>query len=264
MAQVIMNELDEIKKEFKRERRTVIDNCEEAVVEEVKVEEMELIFLMDRFGYARTIDLATYERNKETADQENKFVIHCKNTGRICVFTDIGQLHTIKVSDIPFGKFRDKGIPIDNISNYSSAKEKIVEIASQTDLNLYRMIFVTKSSMIKVVDGGEFDVSKKTVASTKLADHDEIVSISVMREQTHIVLRSKDGYFLRFPIEEIPEKKKAAIGVRGMKLSANDFVEEVYYTKNSVESNIVYKQKNISLNQIKLGKRDTKGTKIRV
>ena len=263
MAQVIMNELDAIKKEFSKKRRTVIDNCEEAVVEETRVEEMEVMFLMDRFGYAKIIDVNTYERNKEAADTENKYVLKCKNTGRICVFTNIGQLHTIKVMDIPFGKFRDKGIPIDNISNYSSQKEQIISISSQTELNLYRMIFVTRLSMMKVVDGGEFDVMKKSVASTKLMDDDEIVSVVAVHDQRNIVLKTQEGCFLRFPIEEIPEKKKGAIGVRGMKLVPNDFIEDVYYTQNTIESTIEYKSKILSLNQIKLGKRDTKGTKIR-
>ena len=264
MAQVIINELEEIKKEYKRERRTVIDNCEEAVVEEAKVEEMDIMLLVDRFGYARCVDIPTYERNMEAAVNESKFIVKCKNTGKVCFFTNIGQLHTLKVMDLPFGKFRDKGIPIDNVSNYSAEKEQIVAVASQSELNLYRMIFVTKQSMMKVVDGGEFDVMKKTVAATKLVDDDEIISVSVIREQTHIVLRSAEGYFLRFPIDEIPEKKKGAVGVRGMKLGAKDFVEEVYYHKNMTESIITYKEKEILLNQIKLQKRDSKGTKLRI
>lgn len=264
MAQVILNELEEIKKEFGRARRTVIDNCEEAVVEEAKIEEMEVYLLVDRFGYARVIDVPTFERNIEAATAESKYIVKCKNTGKACFFTNVGLLHTIKILDLPFGKFRDKGVPIDNVSNYSADKEQIIAVASQSELNLYRVIFVTKQSMMKVVDGGEFDVSKKSVASTKLNDGDEIVSVSVIREQTHIVLRSYDGYFLRFPIDEIPEKKKGAVGVRGMKLAKDDFVEEVYYHKNMVESVIEYKDKSISLNAIKLLKRDAKGTKLRV
>ncbi len=263
MAQVIMNELEQIKKEYSRPRRTVIENGKEAVYEEKKIEEMEVVFLMDRFGYAKTIDMATYERNKEAADAENKFVVTCKNTGRVCLFTNAGNLHTIKVMDLPFGKFRDKGTPIDNVSNYSSAKEEILCVTSQTELNLYRIIFVTKQSMMKVVDGGEFDVSKRLVAATKLAEDDEVISVSVIKEQRNIVLQSKDGFFLRFPIEEIPEKKKGAIGVRGMKLGAGDSIEAVYFTQNAVESSIKYKSKKLVLNSLKLGKRDSKGTKVR-
>ena len=166
MAQVIMNELDAIKKEYGQPRRTVVENGEEAVYEEKKIEEMEVMCLIDRFGYVKTIDMSAYERNKEAADGENKYVFPCKNTGRICVFTNTGQLHTIKVLDIPFGKFRDKGVPLDNISNYSAEKETIILVTGQSQLNLYRMIFATKQSMLKVVDGGEFDVAKRTVAAT--------------------------------------------------------------------------------------------------
>ena len=263
MAQVIMNELEQIKKEYSRPRRTVIENGKEAVYEEKKIEEMEVVFLMDRFGYAKTIDMATYERNKEAADAENKYIVTCKNTGRVCFFTNAGNLHTIKVMDLPFGKFRDKGVPIDNVSNYSSAKEEILCVTSQTELNLYRIIFVTKQSMMKVVDGGEFDVSKRLVAATKLAEDDEVLSVSVIKEQRNIVLQSKEGFFLRFPIEEIPEKKKGAIGVRGMKLGDGDSLEAVYFTQNAVESSIKYKSKKLVLNSLKLGKRDSKGTKVR-
>ena len=264
MAQVIMNELDGFKKEYGRKRRTAIENAEEAVYKEKETEETNVIFLMDRFGYAKTVDVATYERNKEAADTENRFVFVCKNTGKVCLFTDTGQLHTIKVMDLPFGKFRDKGIPIDNVSNYNSEKENIVYITSQSELNLRQVVFVTEQSMMKLVDGGEFDVSKRTVSATKLGEGDKVVSVMSVLEQRNIILQTKEGFFLRFPIEEIPEKKKGAVGVRGMKLGAKDKVERVYYTQNGVEVSIEYKEKKILLNNLKAAKRDTRGTKIRI
>ncbi len=263
MAQVIMNELEEIKREYSRRRCTAIENAQEAVYKEKEIEEMEIMFLMDRFGYAKTVDMATYERNREAAEGENKYIFKCKNTGKICLFTDIGQLHTIKVMDLPFGKFRDKGVPIDNVSNFSSDRERIVFLTSQTELNLCRVLFVTAQSMMKVVDGGEFDVSKRTVASTKLQEGDSVVSIVCLHEQKHVVLQTQEGYFLRFALEEVPEKKKGAVGVRGMKLGDKDLVEGVYYTQNGMEASIQYKSRNLVLNSLKLGRRDTKGVKVR-
>ncbi len=263
MAQVIMNELEEIKREYSRRRRTAIENAQEAVYKEKEIEEMEIMFLMDRFGYAKTVDMATYERNREAAEGENKYIFKCKNTGKICLFTDIGQLHTIKVMDLPFRKFRDKGVPIDNVSNFSSDRERIVFLTSQTELNLCRVLFVTAQSMMKVVDGGEFDVSKRTVASTKLQEGDSVVSIVCLHEQKHVVLQTQEGYFLRFALEEVPEKKKGAVGVRGMKLGDKDLVEGVYYTQNGMEASIQYKSRNLVLNSLKLGRRDTKGVKVR-
>ena len=60
----------------------MVENGEEAVFEEKKIEEQEVVFLMDRFGYARCVDTATYERNREAADSENRYVLTCLNTGQ--------------------------------------------------------------------------------------------------------------------------------------------------------------------------------------
>ena len=264
MAQVIINELDEIKKKFARPRRTVIDNCAEAVFEEKKAEEVDVMFLMDRFGYAKTIDLSVYERNKEAADAENRFAFQCRNTGRICLFTNTGQLYTIKVSDLPYGKFRDKGVPVDNVSNYDSTKEEIRNVCSQSELNLCRVIFTTKMGMIKVVDGGEFDVMKRTVAATKLQDGDEVKDVTVLKEQQTVVLQTHKGFFLRFAVEEIPEKKKAAVGVRAIRLSPEDFVEAVHFTEPGKEGSIPFGDRQLELSRLKIAKRDGKGTKVRV
>ncbi len=266
MATVIIKELDNLKKEYATSRKTVVEDGEEAVFEEKKPEEMEIVVLMDRFGYIRAIDKNTYERNKEAADAEHKFVFLCKNTGRICLFTNRGILYTVKAGDLPFGKFRDKGIPVDNISNYDSSAEDIIYAVSQTALNLYRVIFATKFSMVKVVSGGEFDVSKRTVAATKLQEGDELLDVTVLNGQKDMVFQSVGGFFLKFSLEEIPEKKKGAIGVRGMKLGENDTIEAVYYAYPEGEGEnetISYKSRNLDLHKLKSGKRDTKGTKIR-
>ena len=264
MAQVIINELDEIKKKFARPRRTVIDNCAEAVFEEKKVEEVDVMFLMDRFGYAKTIDLSVYERNKEAADAENRFAFQCRNTGRVCLFTNTGQLYTIRVSDLPYGKFRDKGVPVDNVSNYDSTKEEIRNVCSQSELNLCRVIFTTKMGMIKVVDGGEFDVMKRTVAATRLQDGDEVKDVTVLKEQQTVVLQTHKGFFLRFAVEEIPEKKKAAVGVRAIRLSPEDFVEAVHFTEPGKDGSIPFGDRQLELSRLKIAKRDGKGTKVRV
>ena len=263
MAQVIMNDLDAIKKEFSRPRRTVIDNLEEVVVEEVKVPEMDVMFAMDRFGYAKIIDVSTYERNKEACEEEFKYLCKCKNTGKICLFTNTGNLHTFKASELPTAKLRDKGVPIDNVSNFSSAEENIIAVASQSDLNLYRILFVTKQSMCKVVDGGEFDVAKRTVAATKLMDDDEVVSVVPLTDRKYITMLTNNSMYIRFEIAEIPEKKKVAVGVRCMKLSAGDYVDKVYYTGEFDETVMEAGSGKIAVNSLKLSQRDGKGTKLK-
>ena len=264
MAKVIMDDLDAIKKEYSRPRRTVIDNVEEVVYEEKKMEEMEVYFLMDRFGYAKTVDKATYERNKENIEKENKYVFPIMNTDRVCLFTNTGKMHTVKVLDVPHGKMRDKGTPVDNMSNFSNAVEDLVYVASMADVKADKLIFVTKQSMTKVVEGAEFDVAKRTIAATKLADDDEVILVGRASAADYLVLQSKEGYFLRFANSEVPDKKKTAIGVRGMKLGEKDCLEHAYLIESRMEYAIEYKEKQVVLNKIKLSKRDTKGVKVRV
>jgi len=264
MAKVILKELDGLKKEYAKPRKTVIENGEEAVYEEEKIEEMEVVFLMDRFGYSKTIDTATYERNREAADAEHKYVISCMNTDKICIFTDTGKQHLIKILDIPFGKFRDKGKPIDNLCNYDSARENIIFTESLQKVKMSIMIFGTKMGMLKQVEGIEFDVMKRTIAATKLQDGDSVISVVFMGEKEQIVLQTEQGYFLRFSISEIPQKKKGAIGVRGLRLSENDKIEAVYYLPGQPDQTALYKEKEVHLNKLRIGKRDAKGVKTRL
>ena len=264
MARVIMEDLAKIRKEYGRERRTAIENAEEIVLEEAKVPEIEVVFLMDRFGYARTVDVSVYERNQEAADSENKYVFRCMNTDRICVFTDTGKMHSLKVQDVPYGKFRDKGTPVDNLCNYSSAEEQILYVDAMANLKNRKLVFASRRAMVKLVDGSEFDVTKRTIAATKLADEeDRLVLAGPAEPYEYLVLQSRDGYFLRFLLEEVPEKKKAALGVRGMKLSEGDHLEAAYLLANRMEFSISYKDKDLVLNKVKLGKRDGKGVKVR-
>ena len=263
MANLIIEELDAFKKEYGRKRRTAIENAKEAVFEEKKVEEQEVVFLMDRFGYAKTVDVSVYERNKEAADSENKYIVNCLNTGKLCLFTDSGKMHQVKVMDLPYGRFRDKGIPIDNVSNYSSSEEQIVTICDVQQIAFEKLLFATKQGMVKRVDGSEFQVAKRTIAATKLQEEDALLWVSVIREEQQIVLQTRDGYFLRFPAAEIPEKKKGAVGVRGIKLQKTDELEQIHLLEEGVDTKVPYGEKEVTLNRLKLAKRDGMGTKQR-
>lgn len=345
MAKTIKKDLEKIKKNYAIARRTLIEDGVEAVFVEKKIEEQQVMFLMDRFSYAKTIDMATYERNKEAANAEFKYLFPCMNTDKICLFTDTGVLHQIKVLDLPFVKFRDKGTPIDNVGNYDSSSENIVYIAPANDLRDRKLLFTTQNGMMKLVDASEFDVSKKTVAATKLADGDKLVSITMtdamekeaamsMSEDAImpvmlsggfdgddmmaggdgfgddfsggfddgfgggfgmdlfegndmqmqfiapdengedageegiytneiVVLQTAKGVFLRFPLREIPEKKKGAVGVRGIKLDADDYITNVYVLDAGDNMEVECKGKMVELRKIKTTKRDGKGTKVR-
>ncbi len=261
MAKVIIRELDRFRKEYGRQRRTAIENAAEAVYEEKKMEEISVVVLTDRFGYAKAVDVPTYERNKEAADSESKYQIHCKNTDKLCIFTDTGQQHLVKVKDLPFGKFRDKGTPLDNISNYNSGGEQLIYMDSLSNLAGKMLLFASGGGMLKQVDGSEFDVSKRTTAATKLGEKDRLLIVAPVEDQETMVLQTKKGMFLRFLLSEVPQKKKGALGVRGIRLSDDDEVEAAYLLGEKEERTITYKEKEIALHRLRIAGRDTKGVK---
>ena len=262
MNTVIKEDLENIKKEFAMPRRTLIEDGKEAVYVEAPVEVQEVVFVMDRFGYCKLLDKTTYERNQETVDGEYPHVLRCLNTDRLCIFTNTGNLHQVKMLDIPSGKLRDKGTPIDNLSKYEGAKEEIIYLINLEALLSQKLLFATKMALVKLVPTVEFITNNRTVASTKFQDGDSLIAVRPIGMETEVVLQTANGIFLRFPLQEIPEMKKNSRGVRGIKLEAGDELERVCLPGE--EPVIQYKKKEIQLNRLRIGKRDGKGSKYRV
>lgn len=270
MKKVMKKDLEKIKKIYGFERKTELTNAKAAVVKALPIEEKEVVFVMDRFGYSKILDKSTYERNEGTVLKEYRHIVHCMNTDKVCVFTDTGVMHQIKVQDIPSGRLRDKGTPLDNIGNYDSRNEQILLIAPDRTLKESSLLFVTAASMVKLVDGAEFIVQKKTVAATKLAEGDTLTAVRIVSAKesitnAQIIMQSEEGYFLRFPLEEVTRKKKGAIGIRGMKLQEQDHVKHIYLTGVEEEDtpSIIYKEKELVFSKIRLMGRDGKGVKVR-
>ena len=311
MTNAIKKDLLAIKKEYGQPRRTVIEDGKEAVFDENAFIEQEVVFVQDKFGYAKLLEPAAFDRNIESVTANNKYYFNCMNTDTICIFTDNGNVHQIKVQNIPTKKVREKGVPIDNLGNYSSQGENIIALMSFDMIKDKKLLFTTKKGMIKLVDGSEFETNRKTVAATKLGKDDELVSVVITRvsekevvEDTEmpialsggsddfemldyeqmeftnmdtdnhqekelqytreiLVLQTNDGIFLRFPIKEVPELKKATLGVKGIKLNAEDFVTHVYLLDIGDNEVVEYKGKQVELRKLKIGKRGTKGVKVR-
>ena len=262
MNQVIKDDLEAIKKEFALPRKTQIEDGPEAVYDETAVQVQEVVFVMDRFGYCKLLDKATYERNRETVDTEQVHVVRCLNTDKILLFTDTGNLHQLKVMDVPAGKLRDKGTPIDNLSKFDGGKETIVYRAGSRELKGKILVFATKTAMGKQVPAEEFETNNRTVAATKLQDGDALVSVTPVEGQTEVVLRTSNGVFLRFMLEEISVMKKNARGVRGIKLARGEELEALYLLGE--DPVVDYKGKEVHMNRLKLAKRDGKGSKVRL
>ena len=260
---IIISDLEEIKKEYATKRLTAIEDCEETVFEEIKVAPEKVIFVMDRFGYSKVIDLVTYERNLETIETEYKYILKLMNNDKVCIFTDKGLLHQVKISEIPTLKLKDKGIPIDNKSKIDSSKEEIICVLAGEDLIGRSILVTTNFGFIKRVKSEEYITNQKAVVSTKLEKDDRIIALNIIYEEdTDVIVVSNKGYVLRYPIAEISFYKKLTKGEKAMKLGIDEKREAVYLTCE-VES-IHVNDKNVEVDKIKQGHRSTRGTKLRL
>ena len=115
--------------------------------------------------------------------------------------------------------------------------------------------------VVKLVPGEEFETNNRMVAATKLQDGDMVVSIQLTDGRTEAVLQTTNGVFLRFDLEEISTLKKNSKGVRGIKLGRGEELEQVYLLGTDSEQTVMYKEKQVHLNRLKIGKRDGKGVK---
>ena len=262
MQKQIKKDLEEIKNSYGLDRRTLITDAQAAVFEEEPEKEIPVVFTMNRFGYVKMFDLTVYDKNKEAIEQEAVQLLFCMNTSRICLFTNAGNFHQLKMKDVPLCKVKDKGIPVDNISNFESAHESILKIGTFEDLKEKMLLFVTSHAMIKLVDASEFETVKKTIAATRLNDGDELIYVDELKG-TDVVLVSEKKTALRFKNTDIAAYKKTSVGVRGMKLSEDDRITAVYDFDPAVKYLVKIGNKRVNLSELPLKKRDQKPEQIR-
>ena len=101
----------------------------------------------------------------------------------------------------------------------------------------------------------------KTMNATKLADDDRLVFAGVITDQKYAVLISRNGFVLKFPLEQVSEMKKTAAGMQGMKLGREDLVEKALMIREKEPEPFEYRETQIDLGKMRVSARNGKGTK---
>ncbi|HCL4480328.1 TPA: DNA topoisomerase 4 subunit A [Clostridium botulinum] len=253
--------LKEFKKANGQKRKTEVkDIMIKEYVEEFKEEDMYI--LIDKFGYVKTVDTVSVDRSSEETLKEFKYKILTKNTDKLAVFTNKGNLYQVKLTDTPKGKIKDKGSPIEILCKIDKNEYPIFITTSNT-LEQSKLLILTRTGLIKKTDGSEYKTNRTAILSTKLENGDEVVSIKIIgKAMSDIFVISKEGYILKFDIEEVPLQKKNSKGVKAIDISKNDVLLELCLTSINEQVSIKVNGKNINLNNIKKNGRAEKGIKV--
>ena len=264
LYKVIKGRLREFKKIFNSPRRTsLMDTVAKAYVEKVVIEDLYVCF--DRFGYTKAIDAAAFERASEETKKDFSFVLKIKNTDKLCIFTDKGNMHQVKMEKVPRCKMKDKGTLIHSLCKMENDEEGLLYVSFE-ELFESILLFVTKNGYIKLVSGAEFETGRQMIAATKLDADDEVVGVimlsasDVLTGTKKVILLTKDGLSLGFPLSEVSELKKTSRGVKGITLEKEDTVAFATVVHPAAET-FEYEGKTLNARRVRNRKRAAKGQK---
>ena len=264
LYKVIKGRLREFKKIFNSPRRTsLMDTVAKAYVEKVVIEDLYVCF--DRFGYTKAIDAAAFGRASEETKKDFSFVLKIKNTDKLCIFTDKGNVHQVKMEKVPRCKMKDKGTLIHSLCKMENDEEGLLYVSFE-ELFESILLFVTKNGYIKLVSGAEFETGRQMIAATKLDADDEVVGVimlsasDVLTGTKKVILLTKDGLSLGFPLSEVSELKKTSRGVKGITLEKEDTVAFATVVHPAAET-FEYEGKTLNARRVRNRKRAAKGQK---
>ena len=264
LHKVIKARLREYKKRFARERRTQLaDVRAKAYVEEVKVED--IFVCIDRFGYMKAMDESAFTRASDEAKQEYPHILKMKNTDKICLFTNQGNMFQIKADKLPKCKIKDKGALVHTFCRMSNDEEALLYTTFE-DLFESMLLFASKGGYIKLVSGAGFETNRSQIAATKLEAGDEVCGVTVLTAADvlagtkKVILLTEKGLSLGFPICEVSELKKTSRGVKAITLEPGDSLDFSTVVEQDADT-FEYNGRILNAKRVRNRKRAAKGQK---
>lgn len=224
----IIKYLTEIRNNLAIERKTIIKNDEvNVVVEEDTPIEEDIQILIDRFGYLKIVDTVSITRSSEDTLNTFKYNMTAKNTDKLAIFTNLGNLYQIKLLDLPRLKIKDKGQPIDILCGFKDKNEEIMFITPMNNIVNSHLIFVFNDGYMKKVPGSEFISIKKLTTATKIYDNVLTNILHYNGEKTLILETNKKERNIS-NIDAIEDYKKTTKGNKWGKLTKDEFILNAY------------------------------------
>ena len=255
MDNEIKKDLDVYQKEYSLKRKTKIIDAKPITYVEKEII-YDYYFIMDRFRYCKFIDEQTYERNKDNL--ENNICFRIKSNSKIIFITDKAKSIQIKCQDIPLCKFKDKGIPIENLSSITE-DEEIIYICDYNEFFRKTFLLITKNGMGEKIIPDEMITSKKESIIMKLENNDCLLSCIPICGN-YVVLVNENGNVIRIKLDEILMRKRNCAGVKVMDIK-NGIIKECFNVNSS--DSVKINNQSIRVSSIPISKRGSVGKKIK-
>ena len=237
VAQIIKEELDEVKRKFGDKRRTELMVGEVLTLEdEDLIEESDVLITLSNKGYIKRLDQDEFTAQKRggrgvqgTGVKDDDFVRELVSTSthdHLLFFTNKGRVYRLKGYEIPEYGRTAKGLPVVNLLKLDEGEsiQTIINVDSERSDDAY-LFFTTRAGIVKRTSVKEFaNIRQNGLKALNLKDEDELINVLLTQEDMDIIIGTKLGYAVRFNQSTVRSMSRSATGVRGVNLREGDTV----------------------------------------
>jgi DNA gyrase subunit A len=236
---IIVDELQQIRKQYGDERRTeIVAEATDIDIEDLIVEE-DMVITVSRGGYIKRSPLSLYRAQRRggkgrigATTKEEDLVEHlfvASTHAYVLAFTSRGRMHWIKVYDIPQLGPATRGKAIVNLLSLSP-NERMVAMAATKDFPEDRfVIFATRKGLVKKTPLSMYsNVRSGGIIAINLEEGDSLLSVRITSGDDQIFIGTRQGMGIRFSEKDVRPMGRDTTGVIGVSLKKdNDEVVEM-------------------------------------
>ena len=237
VAQIIKEELDEVKRKFGDPRRTELMVGEVLTLEdEDLIEESDVLITLSNKGYIKRLDQDEFTAQKRggrgvqgTGVKDDDFVRELVSTSthdHLLFFTNKGRVYRLKGYEIPESGRTAKGLPVVNLLKLDEGEsiQTIINVESERSDDAY-LFFTTRAGIVKRTSVKEFaNIRQNGLKALNLKDEDELINVLLTEKDTDIIIGTRLGYAVRFNQSSVRSMSRIATGVKGVNLREGDAV----------------------------------------
>ena len=227
LMRVIMNELTEIKENYGDKRRTrILNTSHEVEIDEDEFKNVEeCVIILTQNDFLKRVNQKSYQKSSPADGEVVKCIVPSATDKRVQIFTNMGTLFTLPVSDIPECKLRDKGKPLSALLAGLAPGESVAGLfsVSEFDENTH-VFFATMGGLIKRTSLAEYNVRNKKIAACGLAEGGCIIAVHLLSEESDFLVVTRGGMAIRFSSSDVPAMGRTAKGVKAVTLEKGDSV----------------------------------------
>ena len=273
LMEQIKDELLEIKDKYGDERSTQIENNYDEIDDEDLIEEEENVVTLTHFGYVKRLPSDTYRAQKRGGKgiiglqtREEDFVekiLTCSTHDFMLFFTDKGRMYKLKTYQIPEAGRTAKGTAIVNLLQLESDEKVTATIPIKSFDDGKYLMMMTRNGTIKKTPLTEYNTARKGgIRAIELEEDNELINVILTDGSQSVVIGTHNGNAIRFDEADVRSMGRVARGVRGVRLSSDDYVVGIGVCREGADVLVVSENgfgKRTSTDEYKIQTRGGKG-----